>query len=262
MIEYEINTVRIIKGEFLLKKQYWFVIITYVIMQASSALGVPLLLKLGVGEDAETYEKTVGIASAYWVIFSFIIAFLIVLYLLRNEISERNRAVQSSRSVAVFWAIIGVFMAMFAQSIAANIELYVFGIKPGSENTEEIIELVKLTPLLIIVTSIIGPILEEIIFRKIIFGTLYKKYNFWIAAIISSVIFALVHMEPIHILLYSAVGLTFAYLYIKTNRILVPIIAHVSMNTFVVLIQTLFADDLEKMMRQAEKVQLIIGGFM
>ncbi|WP_425269000.1 hypothetical protein [Geobacillus thermocatenulatus] len=31
-----------------------------------------------------------------------------------------------------------------------------------------------------------------------------------------------------------------------------PIFAHVAMNTFVVAIQTLLADELEKMMRQAE----------
>lgn len=230
-------------------------------MQASSILGVPLLIKLGVGKHADTIEKTIGIASGYWVVFSFILAFLIVLYLLRSEFSERKHVSKSPRSVAIFWAIIGVFLAMFAQSVAANIEMYIFDIKPGSENTKSIIELLKLSPILIIVVSVIGPILEEIIFRKIIFGTLYQKYNFWIAAIISSVIFALVHMEPEHVLLYSAVGLTFAYLYIKTKRILVPIIAHVSMNTFVIVVQTIFADDIEKMMKQLDQVQLIIHLF-
>ncbi|MCG3057195.1 CPBP family intramembrane metalloprotease, partial [Escherichia coli] len=76
-----------------------------------------------------------------------------------------------------------------AQSVAAMIEMNLLGIEPGSENTEMILNLVKVTPLLIVVTSVIGPILEEIIFRKIIFGSLYRKYNFFISAFISSLIF-------------------------------------------------------------------------
>ena len=47
-------------------------------------------------------------------------------------------------------------------------------------------DITRTTPWFLIVISIIGPILEEIVFRKILFGTLYKKFNFFIAAIISS----------------------------------------------------------------------------
>jgi membrane protease YdiL (CAAX protease family) len=250
------------KGDTTLKRQYWLVIITYVIMQASSILGVPLLIKLGIGKHADTFKETVGVASGYWVIFSFIVALLIVLYLIRKDFNKDERIAQMPWNIAILWAVMGVFLAMFAQGIAVNIEMRLFGVNPISENTEDIIRLVKLTPILIIVISIIGPILEEIIFRKIIFGTLYQKYNFWIAAIISSVIFALVHMEPKHTLLYAAVGIIFAFLYIKTKRILVPIIAHVSMNTFVIVMQTIFADQIDKVIKHTDQVQSIIGGFM
>ena len=69
------------------------------------------------------------------------------------------------------------------------IEMYVLGIKPGSENTARLMDIARTTPWFLIVISIIGPILEEIVFRKILFGTLYKKFNFFIAAIISSLVF-------------------------------------------------------------------------
>lgn len=245
-----------------MKRHYWHVLITYVVMQFSSILGIPLFIKLGIGKNAGSKQEMIQIASSYWVIFSFIAAFLVILYFLRTDTkAPYDRTQLAPWNISILWALLGVFLAMFAQGIAANIEMHLLGIKPGSENTKHIIDLVMLTPVLVIVTSIIGPILEEIIFRKIIFGTLYKKYNFWIAAIISSVIFALVHAEPEHIILYSAVGLTFAFLYIKTNRILVPIFAHVAMNTFVIVVQTIFADDIEKLMKQTEQLQAIIGGF-
>jgi uncharacterized protein len=245
----------------MLKRQYWYVIVAYVLMQLSGLAGVPLLLYLGIGANAQNKIIASSIASGYWAVISFSVTFFIILFLLRDDIKHRHDRDQASAPVAFMWAIGGFFLALFAQAIAANIEFRFFGVEMGSENTRRIVEIIKLTPLLVIVTSIIGPILEEIIFRKIIFGSLYKKYNFFIAAIISSLLFAVVHMEFEHLLLYSAMGLTFAFLYIKTKRILVPIFAHVAMNTFVVVMQTVFADDIEKMMKQAEKMQFIFGGF-
>ena len=41
---------------------------------------------------------------------------------------------------SIFWGIVGIFLAFFAQSAAANIE-YALGIEMGSENTEQIVGL-------------------------------------------------------------------------------------------------------------------------
>jgi membrane protease YdiL (CAAX protease family) len=244
-----------------LRKQYWYVIITYVIMQLSSIAGVPLLLYFGVGE-AESKETAISIASGYWAVISFTLAFFLVLYFMRADMKPSYDRERASVPSAILWSIGGFFLALFAQGIAANIELRLFGIEMGSENTRRIVEIVKLTPSLILVTSIIGPILEELIFRKIIFGTLYKKYNFVIAATVSSLLFAVVHMELEHLLLYSTMGFVFAFLYVKTKRIMVPIFAHVMMNTFVIMIQTFFADQIEEIIRQSEQMQWIFWGLM
>ena len=63
-------------------------------------------------------------------------------------------------------------------------------------------------------------------------------------------------------ILYSAMGFTFAFLYVKTKHILVPIFAHVAMNTMVVVMQTVYKDEIEKLMREAEAIQNFIGGFL
>jgi membrane protease YdiL (CAAX protease family) len=244
-----------------LKKQYWYVIITYVIMQLSSIVGVPLLLYFGV-ERAEDKKTAISIASGYWAVISFTLAFFLILYFMRTDMKPSYDRERASVPSSILWSIGGFFLALFAQGVAANIELRLFGIEMGSENTRRIVEIVKLTPSLILVTSIIGPILEELIFRKIIFGTLYKKYNFVIAAIVSSLLFAVVHMEFNHLLLYSTMGFVFAFLYVKTKRIIVPIFAHITMNTFVIMIQTLFADQIEEIIRQSEQMQWIFWGLM
>lgn len=246
-----------------MKKHYWLILLTYMLLQLSAIVGIGLFSLLNIGEtNVERF--------AYWTIFSFTLAFLIILFLLRKErtLESDFRGEPASVGVSVVWAIIGFFLAIFAQSLAANIEINLFGVEPGSENTQMIMKVIEVSPLVILVTSIIGPILEEIVFRKILFGVLYKKTNFFIAAIISSLIFSIFHGEPQHLLLYASMGFTFAFLYVKTQRILVPIFAHVAMNTMVVIVQTVFREDIQEMMKKLEEMrveqqlQVIIGGLL
>lgn len=242
------------KGEMILPKRYWWILITYLATQFSIFLGFPLLNLFGV-----EHEKIPGLWSSY----SFSVGLIIILLLLRPDMKLRHRNDgRVSRGEAIKWSFIGIFMAYGAQIAAAMIEMQVFGIEPGSENTEVLVEIAKLTPIFMLVTAVIGPILEEIIFRMIIFGTLYKRFNFWIAAVLSSILFAVVHMDFTHLLIYTAMGFVFAYLYVRTKRIIVPIIAHVAMNSFVMLIQVVFGEQIMELQKQLEEVQTFIGGFM
>jgi membrane protease YdiL (CAAX protease family) len=243
-----------------LKKEYWFVIITYIVMQVSSIFGVPLLMAIGVAMGVDPDAEFQAEAAAYWIVFSFVITLLLVLFFMRKDMKEDMQKVnsrnQASFPISLFWGIAGIFIALIAQTAAGMLE-QLMGIETNSENTELILQLISQVPLVILVSSIIGPILEEIIFRKIIFGYFQKKFNFFLSALISSIIFGIAHFELEHLLLYSAMGFTFAYLYKTTNRIIVPIFAHVAMNTLVVLLQ-FYAKDMEQMVQ----VQNFIGGLL
>lgn len=232
-------------------------------MQLAGFIALPIITFIGVRSGKTLMEAEMA-AVPIWIVASFTVTLLFTLFMLRKDIKEyflhRNRDDDMSLFTLLLWSFAGVFMALFAQSIAIQIEQY-FGIKAGSENTQVILKLVEAFPVVILVTSIVGPILEEIVFRKIIFGTLYKRVNFFVAALISSVIFAVAHNELEHTLLYTAMGMVFAFLYVKTKRIIVPIIAHVSMNTFVILVQSVYYDDINKLLEELEQMQSIIGGF-
>jgi membrane protease YdiL (CAAX protease family) len=226
-------------------------------MQLSSFIGVPLMMSF-----LHTLGKNQVDAVPYWLIFSFSAALIMILFILRKEISVSSFERKGSSFVISFiWAVFGVFLALFAQTAAANIE-HLFGVPTGSENTQQILKIIDIFPMAILVSSIIGPILEEIVFRKILFGALYGRFNFFVSALISSVIFALAHTEPQHTLLYAAMGFTFAFLYVKTKHILVPIFAHTAMNTIVVLIQFVYRDDIDRLSKTAHGIQNFIGGFL
>lgn len=132
----------------------------------------------------------------------------------------------------LLWGVLGFIGAIVLQIITANIELIVFGLQPESQNTEFLLQLTSEYPLLIFSIVLFAPITEEYVFRKAILTQLHaSKVSLLGAAVISSLIFALVHFDG-HMLVYSTLGLWFSYLYVKTNNIYAPMIAHGLMNAF------------------------------
>ncbi|MDV2581641.1 CPBP family intramembrane glutamic endopeptidase [Alkalibacillus haloalkaliphilus] len=233
-------------------RRYWGILIVYIIAQLLPGI---ILVNIHYPESP-TIDDMV-----YWTLGSMAIATLWILYLLRKDMAEVNMRSGPTTGEIVKWSIIGVFLAYAVQIVANMINIYVLGIDGGSENTQSIMEIIDANIWFIILPIVFAPILEEIIFRKIIFGELYKRTNFIIAGIISALIFAAVHMDFTFILTYTAMGFAFAYLYVKTKRIIVPIIAHMAMNAIVVLIQmNVDIDELERQLEEFENAMMIFFG--
>lgn len=240
---------------------YIGIILTFISVQLLPA--IPVLVYgfiLGMGDTpANEVDRLVANFALYATLTGFILGLIVTLLLVRKSGKPYKLDQQEPLPVipSILFTILGLPLALFAQGFAALAE-QAMGIEMGSENTQQIIGIIEQAPIFILVVAVIGPILEEIVFRKVIFGALYERFSFFPAAIISSVIFSVGHMELEHTLLYTAMGLVFSFLYVYTKRIIVPIIAHVAMNTFVVLAQYVFADELEKYMQTVEG---FIGGF-
>src|SRR5699024_4043466 len=124
-------------------------------------------------------------------------------------------------------------------------------------NSEIIIQIAKMNPLFIVSAAILGPIMEEIIFRKILFGYLNVNFIVWIAAFVSLLIFVLVYMEMQTLIVYMVMSLVFAYIYLKTQRIIIPILVHVSINSFSVLIPLVV--DVEKLEKMQEELMIFLS---
>ncbi|KUP04330.1 abortive infection protein [Bacillus coahuilensis m2-6] len=246
-----------------MKKNHWFILLTYIVMQLSSIVGYPIFLWAANEFFTLTPKDASNYAIGYWVVTSFTIALIIVLLLLRKSEKDTldERSAPMSAGLSILVAILGIPAAFIAQAIAITIETAI-GVPMGSENTQNIMELIQKVPLVLVTSSLLGPILEEIVFRKIVFSALYKRMPLGFAAILSSVIFGLAHFELNHLLLYTMMGMVFALLYALTKRILVPIFAHVAMNTLVAVVQLNpeWIEQLEELERQNQAIQSIIGG--
>lgn len=235
-------------------KRYWFALLTYVLMHLSIFITFPLLNSV--------FKLSAVDSLVYGQLFAFFTATIITILILKNTIVNEYKASNQKVVIIIGWSVLGVFLAFLTQMITASIEVYVLGIQPGSENTEGIMKIINESKVFLIIPAIFAPILEEFVFRKIIFGSLHKKMNFFLAAIISSIAFAAIHMDFSHLLVYTGMGFIFAFLYVKSKTIIVPILAHMGMNTITVISQLLIdVDELEKMKEQLESLTtIIIGG--
>lgn len=233
--------------------RYWYVILTYVIMQLSSILIYPLRYLMT--------PQHLAIVSIYWSVISFILGLIIVLRLMKPDMQAGSNRNAPDWGMAFLWIITGIVMAYFFQFIAGWIEIELLGIEQKSENTEMITNISKANPIFLVIPMLIAPILEEIIFRKIIFGGLYQKMNFFFAALLSALAFAIIHGEPEHILVYASMGFVLAFVYVKTKRIVVPILVHMFFNSLAMLVPLLVPPEkLEEMTQQVINLYLILIG--
>lgn len=142
-------------------------------------------------------------------------------------------------AVTIFQGILNVLLQFASQFFEFN---------PNSQNTNNILTILKHQPLFALYVVIIGPAMEELVFRKAIFGYLYDamqesndNVRFVCSAIITGILFAIPHdgFSPIMII-YIIMSLVFSFIYVKTKRLLPSIITHVLMNFFVIVVQLFF----------------------
>lgn len=89
----------------------------------------------------------------------------------------------------------------------------------------------------LIITGVISPIAEEVIFRYGIQRNLYRIHPIY-AIIFQAITFGLLHGNPVQIIYATILGLIFGYIYYKTDNLLPAIILHVAINSSSVIISS------------------------
>lgn len=154
----------------------------------------------------------------------------------REPLAIESAVKKASVPKIVIYGLVGIFVALLLQSIAVMLESVLFGEATPSENTQNIIQMIMEAPAFILATTVAGPIMEEFVFRRSILGIISRYSNFWVGAVISSLLFAFAHNDG-HLLIYFFLGFFFSLEYKATGRIWTSMITHVGMNTLVVLVQ-------------------------
>lgn len=155
------------------------------------------------------------------------------------EVEEKKARTSTKR--AIVEGIIGIAIVFAAQNIANLLELTFMNQPIVSENTQNILAIIKSNFAFILIVSIAGPIMEELFFRRTLIGLIGNKFDFLIGGLASSILFFLAHGDG-HFLIYFMMGFTLALLYRSTGNIITSIIAHCGMNTIVIVVNLILTN--------------------
>lgn len=100
----------------------------------------------------------------------------------------------------------------------------------------------------ILCLAVLGPITEELIFREGIAGYwLRNGAKPWIAIVVSSFIFGVIHMNPVQIFSAFAIGLLLGTIYWKTGNVWLCSAMHILNNTTSVLLLNIYGREANDM---------------
>jgi uncharacterized protein len=238
---------------------FMMTIFASIIALVLSAILYQELNLLNLGEKAYIHVLS---AANFYAYLALMIVFIPLLWrYYQREIQHLKRDYVKIISYgAIFW-----FVGLAALMIASMI-LTMLGITNETSENQQFIETTfTFYPLYIVpMTVIFAPIIEETIFRGIIFQyfenlRLPAKLNTVLAFLFGSFTFGLIHVtdelfsDPLRGLLlglpYIALGLVLSLVYYLTKSIIAAIITHFMQNSFSVILQLFmlgFGDDLSK----------------
>ncbi len=143
--------------------------------------------------------------------------------------------------------IFGYFIYLLLSYLAVGVLLMIIGDRLSNPNNDAIQALAEGSPRAALGLAVfIAPIVEEVLFRGVVFGSLRPKHRVW-AFIISIGLFALYHVWQFaivsmdwttlfYIIEYIPAGYALAWTYEKTNSIWIPIFLHMLINILSMLV--------------------------
>ena len=158
-----------------------------------------------------------------------------------NEIRKTKR--KFFFEVLKCWLLLFLMTILFA--LLSEILKQVLGLSGQGQNEASIQSAFKEQPLLIAVFAcVIGPLVEELVFRQTLLRYLRKSLPTWLSIFIVGLAFALTHMhsldlsEWINAIYYLGGGLAFSIIYVKEKEnIYYPLVVHMIVNSlsFIIL---------------------------
>lgn len=110
----------------------------------------------------------------------------------------------------------------------------------GDPNFQVYLDIQGIDPALTVLLSVfMAPVMEELLFRGVLQGNISRFINPWLAIVIQSLIFALIHGTRVHLFATFVLGMFVGILLELTGSMKWPILAHMGYNIVTVFFGTL-----------------------
>ena len=130
------------------------------------------------------------------------------------------------------WAPAGIFYCLFM-----NLALGLLGLTGSADTGEALAETLMGNRGLLLLIQILGaPVLEELLFRELAFGKLRSRIPVWAAALLSALLFAVLHFSLPQGIYAFFFGLVLAFCYQWTGSVFPCILVHALGNLTAVLV--------------------------
>lgn len=101
-----------------------------------------------------------------------------------------------------------------------------------------------------ILSSVVAaPILEEILFRGVIFESCAERWGRGVGLVVSALLFGVIHIIPVQVINAFVVGLILGYVYLRTRSLLSVIIIHAFNNAIAYITMAFFGDSSDVTLR-------------
>lgn len=151
---------------------------------------------------------------------------IMITYLLKEDLKVKVFEKDKSSVKKTISVICMSFFMAFAGIIIITLVKSFFG-TPNEINTTNDI---NSSPFMIIPIVLLGPLVEELVFRRIILHVFSKKFNILRSIILTSILFSSWHFSIVSFPHLFWISIVFSYSYYLTNRLSVPIILHIIWN--------------------------------
>jgi len=129
------------------------------------------------------------------------------------------------------YPVFGALGTLFLSVAVSQIGIEPQGMKQVIDVVREPHELI----LSLLLLSVLAPVVEELVFRGLLYGWIAGRWGGTPALIVSSLAFAAAHWEPAHIILVLPLGFLFGWLRRRTDSLLPSLFSHIVNNGFALL---------------------------
>ena len=211
--------------------RFFLALVLFTLSSAAIVVLFELALLLGLGtKEAESLLNNIYVQ---WLV-SFLPMYAVGFPVLLLTVRGVNSSVRVKRKIGLEELVTLFFISkalMFAGNLVGSTLSDSIAALLGKEITDTTSELIESSPiwLIILIVVIIGPIVEELIFRRLMIDKL-SKYGDGVAIVVSSVAFGLFHGNLYQFFYATLLGLVLGYIYAKSGNIKISILMHSVIN--------------------------------
>jgi uncharacterized protein len=126
----------------------------------------------------------------------------------------------------------GLLVISYGIILVHNLILMALGFDTQGDEILKLIGLLENPVWFFLVGAVLAPLVEEIFFRGFLFQGFRARFGWVSGMLLSSLIFAVAHLDPASLIPTFVLGNLLAYLYQRTNSVWPGVFLHVLVNTF------------------------------